>query len=304
MSIVVLMSTYNGEKFLKDQLNSLVTQTLKPDKILIRDDGSSDSTIEILKYYSDLYPFIEYYVGKNLGPAKSFMELINKVNGFDYYSLCDQDDVWFKDKLEIAVNTLKDLKKKSTPLLYASRFTLTDENLNPLNSEISHLYRYKDFPHALLYQSAPGCTMVFNDAARKKIKKYDMNKEYVVIHDSIIHKIVTMFGEMVLDFEPRMFYRQHGNNEIGLTADKKRTTIDRIKRFFTGKLKNYRRDTAKSLLNVYGESISEENKHLLEIVAKYDVDKTMRKELLRDKRFKTGTINDLFFKILVIFRYI
>lgn len=304
MSVVVLMSTYNGEKYLKEQLNSLITQTMIPDKILIRDDGSTDSTVDILKYYSDLYPYIEYYVGKNLGPAKSFMELIGKVNGYDYYSLCDQDDVWFKDKLEIGVNSLKKLKKKSTPLLYASRFTLTDEKLNPLDSNVSPLYKYNDFAHSLLYQSAPGCTMVFNDAARKKIKKYNMDKEYVIIHDSIIHKVVTMFGEMILDFEPRMYYRQHGNNEIGLTADKKKTTLARIERFFTGKLKNYRRDTARSLLNVYGDMVSEENKHLLEIVAGYDTNKKLRKELMNNPCFKTGTINDLFFKVLVIFRYI
>lgn len=304
MSLIVLMSTYNGEKYLKEQLNSLVSQTMLPNKILIRDDGSTDSTVDILRYYSDNYDFIEYYIGKNLGPAKSFMELISKVNGYDYYSLCDQDDVWFKDKLEIAVKTLKEKKKKSTPLLYASRFTLTDEKLNPLDSNISPLYGFSDFAHSLLFQTAPGCTMVFNDAARKKIKKYNMDKEYVIIHDSIIHKVVTMFGEMILDTEPRMFYRQHGNNQIGLSANEKRNNIERIKRFFTGKLKNYRRDTARSLLNVYGDIVSQENKHLLEIVANYDTNFKLKVELLKDKRFKTGTKNDLFFIFLVIFRYI
>ena len=304
MSTVVLMSTYNGEKYLKDQLNSLVTQTLKPDKILIRDDGSSDSTLDILKYYADNYNFIEYYKGENLGPAKSFMELISNTKGYDYYALCDQDDVWFENKLEIAVNTLKDMKKKSVPLLYCSRFTFTDADLNPMETKISSLYRFTDFAHSLLYQTAPGCTMVFNDAARKKIKKYDMNKEYVIIHDSIIHKIVTMYGEMVLDPEPRMFYRQHENNAIGLATDKKKYNLNRIKRFFTGKLKHYRRDTARALLNVYGDSIDEEKRHLLEVVANYDTNKDYRHELMNDKRFKTDSIDDFFFRLLVLARYI
>ena len=83
MKLIVLMSTYNGEKYLKDQLNSLVTQELLPDQILIRDDGSSDSTLEILKYYSDSYKFIKYDQGENLGPAKSFMELIKTCDEAD-----------------------------------------------------------------------------------------------------------------------------------------------------------------------------------------------------------------------------
>lgn len=304
MKLIVLMSTYNGEKYLKDQLNSIITQTLRPDKILIRDDGSTDSTLEILRYYSDSYDFIEYYQGKNLGPAKSFMELIRKADSADFYSLADQDDVWFKNKLEIGVKTLEKERKKSAPLLYCSRFTLTDENLNPLDSNISPLYQYTDFAHSLLFQTAPGCTFIFNDAARKKIKKYNMDKEFCIIHDSIIHKVVTMFGKMILDLEPRMYYRQHGNNEIGLSADEKKNNIERVKRLFTGKLKNYRKNTALSLLNVYGDTCSKENRELLEIVAHYDESFALRSKLVSMECFKTHSKNDIFFKLLVLFRYI
>ena len=143
------MSTYNGEKFLREQLNSLVTQKLKPDQIFIRDDGSTDATMDIIKYYADSYKFIKYYHGENLGAAKSFMELINKAEEADYYALCDQDDVWFEDKLQVAVNTLEAIRPNDIPLLYCSRFTLTDEKLNPLDSEISKLYGYTDYAHAL-----------------------------------------------------------------------------------------------------------------------------------------------------------
>ena len=100
MKLIVLLSTYNGEKYLREQLNSLVKQILRPDQILIRDDGSSDATMDIIKYYADSYKFIKYYQGENLGAAKSFMELINKAEEADYYALCDQDDVWFEDKLQ------------------------------------------------------------------------------------------------------------------------------------------------------------------------------------------------------------
>lgn len=302
MKTIVLMSTYNGEKYLREQLESLLTQELLPTKILIRDDGSKDSTLDILKEYGDKHDFIEYYQGNNIGPAKSFFELINKAEGYDYYSLCDQDDVWLKDKLKVGVETLKK-EKNDIPLLYCSKVSFTDANLNIIKANISKLYNYTDFAHSLLYQTAPGCTMIFNSKAREKIIKYDMNKEYCIIHDSIIHKVCTLFGKMILDETPHMFYRQHGDNTIGLPTNKYQQFVLRVKRYFNGDNKNYRSNTAKSLLNVY-KDIDEDSKHLLEIVANYASDKKLEKELLTKECFKSHTINDLFFKILVKNNYI
>lgn len=303
MKIAILMSTYNGEKYLKEQLDSLLNQDLQPTKIFIRDDGSKDDTVNLLEDYASNYNIIDYYCGKNVGPAKSFFELINKYDGYDYYALCDQDDVWFKDKLSTAINLLEK-EDKDIPLLYGGRFILTDEKLNPIKSDISKLYSFNDFAHSLIYHSAPGCTFIFNEAARKQIIKYDVNKEYCVIHDAIIHKVVTMFGKMILDEEPHMYYRQHKGNAIGLTANKVTETFHRINNFVSGYIKNYRSDTAKSLLNVYGSECSIENKELLEIVANYKDNKNLKKELINRDCFKSNTINDKFFEILVKVNYI
>ncbi len=299
MSLVVLMSTYNGEKYIREQLDSLLNQKLLPTKILIRDDGSRDDTVNILEEYASNNKIIDYYCGPNIGPAKSFFELINKCEEYDYYSLCDQDDVWFEDKLSTAINTLEK-EDNSIPLLYAGRFTLTDENLNPLKSDISKLYSYSDFAHSLIYHSAPGCTFVFNNEARKQIIKYDVNKEYCIIHDAIIHKVVTMFGKMVLDLEPHMYYRQHKNNVYGLTANKVIEFFHRVNNFLSGRVKNYRSNTAKSLLNVYGSECGEEEKKLLNIVANYKNSKVLKKKLMNSPCFKTNTNNDVFFKALVL----
>ena len=303
MKTIVLMSTYNGEKYLKEQLDSLINQDLRPTKILIRDDGSRDDTVNLLEDYASKYNFIEYYYGKNIGPAKSFFELINKVEGYDYYALCDQDDVWFKDKLSTAVNMLEK-EDSNIPLLYAGRFVLTDEKLNPLKSDVSKLYSFNDFAHSLIYHTAPGCTFVFNDKARKQIIKYDVNKEYCVIHDAIIHKVVTMFGKMILDLQPHMYYRQHKNNVYGLTAKKVTEFFHRVNNFVNGNVKNYRSSTAKSLLNVYGNECSSENRHLLDVVANYKNDSKLKKELLNSSCFKSNTINDLFYRLLVLINYI
>lgn len=303
MKLIVLMSTYNGEKYIREQLDSLINQDLKPTKILIRDDGSKDNTVCILEEYASNYSYIEYYCGKNIGPAKSFWELINRCPKADYYALCDQDDVWFRNKLSSAVNIL-DKENKDIPLLYAGRFTMTDANLNSINSNVSKLYSFTDFAHSLIFHTAPGCTFVFNDKAREQVVKYDVNKEYCVIHDAIIHKVVAMFGKVLLDEIPHMYYRQHNNNVYGLTANKTKEFFHRINSFLSGNVKNYRSNYAKSLLNVYGNDCSSQNKELLNIVGYYVNNSIYKKELLNRQCFKSNTINDLFFKILVLVNYI
>ncbi|MBQ6559507.1 MAG: glycosyltransferase family 2 protein [Erysipelotrichaceae bacterium] len=303
MKLTVLMSTYNGEKYLAQQLDSLLNQTLKPDRILIRDDGSNDGTIDILEAYSEKNKCISYYRGNNLGAGRSFWELIKTCEEADYYALCDQDDVWMPEKLEKAIAALKQ-EDEDQALLYCSKFTLTDENLNPIDSKVSSLYNFSDFPHALLYHTAPGCTFVFNHAAREKLLPYDVDQEYFVIHDALIHKVVTMFGRMILDEHSYLYYRQHSNNEIGMTADVFKTFAGRIHRFLHGRIRNYRSETARSLLKVYGDQCSEEKLALLKAVAGYREDPKLKKVLLRDKRFRSHTINDLFYLILVLVNYI
>ncbi len=303
MKLIVLMSTYNGERFIREQLDSLLNQTLRPDRIIIRDDGSRDDTLMILEEYASAYPFIRYYNGKNLGPAKSFWELIRNSENADYYALCDQDDVWFENKLESAVRMLEK-EDQSLPLLYCSRYTLTDAKLDPIDSNVSDLYNYTDFAHSLLYHTAPGCTFVFNDADRKKILEYDLDREYHIIHDAIIHKVCAMFGKVILDRDPRMFYRQHGDNEIGMDANKIRVFAGRVNRFINGKIRRYRSKTAKSLLNVYGDEIDKDKRELLDIVANYMNDGKLKKELMSRECFRTHTVNDLFFDLLVLVNYI
>lgn len=303
MKLIVLLSTYNGERYIREQLDSLINQELRPSKIFIRDDGSKDETISIIKEYCDKYDFITYYCGENKGPARSFWELITKCEDADYYALCDQDDVWFVDKLKMAVEMLEK-EDQQIPLLYCSKYTLTDRDLNPIDSNVSSLYNFSDFSHALIYHTAPGCTFVFNQVARKRILEYDVEKEYCIIHDAIIHKVVTMFGKMILDNTSHMYYRQHGDNEIGMNADKFKTFTGRINRFLNGNIRNYRSNTAKSLLNVYGDECSSQNRELLKMVADYMNDRSLKKKMLKYKGFESGTVNDLFFRILVLVNYI
>ena len=298
MSTEEIEENNNAEEIVED-IKESVTEVVKE----IKEFFSKDETVNILEGYSSNFPFIEYYYGKNMGPAKSFWELINKCEEADYYALCDQDDMWLEDKLSAAVEKLQ-TEDSSKPLLYCSRYTLTDENLNPINSNVSRLYNFTDFPHSLIYHTAPGCTFVFNNETRKQIIKYDVNKEYCMIHDAIIHKVVAIFGKVILDQNSHILYRQHGNNEIGMNANVLKVFVGRVNRFLTGKIRNYRSNTAKSLLKVYGDECSPEQRQLLNTVANYMNDRKLKRRLLEDDRFKSHTGNDFFFKILVLINYI
>ena len=303
MKLHVLLSTYNGEAWLRQQLDSLISQSVRPDHIYVRDDGSKDGTPDILEEYAKKYSFITYETGENRGPAGSFWELIESCGDADYYALCDQDDVWFPDKLESAL-ILLEKEKQDQPLLYCGKYVLTDKDLHPLDSNVSKLYGFTDFAHSLLYHTAPGCTFVFNHAAREKAVQYDIRTQYCLIHDAIIHKVTAMFGKVILDDTPHMYYRQHGNNEIGMDANVFRVFFGRVRRFLSGRIRNYRSETAKSLLEVYGEAIGEEEKELLRIVAYYREDPALKRKLLHMDCFRSHSVNDVFFLILVLVNYI
>ena len=121
MKTCILLSTFNGEKYLEEQLDSLKSQTFKDVFVLARDDGSSDSTKEILlRNESETF---KWYSGENVGAARSFMLLNNDAPEADYYAYCDQDDYWFPEKLEAAVNILEKSNNK-LKLYYSNDFHL------------------------------------------------------------------------------------------------------------------------------------------------------------------------------------
>ena len=132
MKINVLLSTYNGELYIAEQLDSLLRQTVIDNmKIIIRDDGSTDSTLKIIEEYKSKNSNIIFYRGENLKPAKSFWHLLQNCDEADYFAFCDQDDVWDEDKLEVAINQLKE--HDDVPALYFSDARVVDSELNLLS---------------------------------------------------------------------------------------------------------------------------------------------------------------------------
>ena len=298
MKITILLSTYNGAKYLREQLDSLYSQTLI-DKIdfLVRDDGSTDGTQDILNEYQAKNKNFKWYQGENKRPARSFWELLNKASDSDYYAFSDQDDVWDKDKIEIAIKQLEQLDSKK-PLLYMSDVHVVDANLNHLADGFVDTNVPVNYACSLSNSVCPGCTFVFNEEARKLATRFNA-EEYIDHHDWTLYKIVICFGEVIFDKTTHMNYRQHENNVIGAKSKLGKYWDMIFKKPKDPKFIHQRLRNAQALEKYYGELMNEENKYLTHLVAHYTEDKKIKKALLKEKRFKYSKMQFAYLKYLV-----
>ena len=211
--VLVLLSVYQGEKYLSQQLDSLLSQSFPVD-ILIRDDGSTDKSFEIISEYQKEHNNIFYYRESNVGFINSFNRLLSHemVDDYLWIAFCDQDDVWLPEKVSVAVTKLKEYKNQDVPLLYCSNLTVVDSNLNRIRN--MHKSRFAVSRACLYVQNiAIGCTSVFNHAA---IKAYRMGiNNPMEAHDYYMLCICKLLGHVHYDYEPHILYRQHGNNTLG-----------------------------------------------------------------------------------------
>lgn len=296
--VKILLSTYNGERFLGEQIESLISQENVLIDILIRDDGSSDNTINILDKYQKRGK-IKYYNGKNLKPARSFVDLVKNSDNCDWYAFCDQDDVWDHDKLYKAVEKLSALDKNQ-PIVYYSNLRIVDKNLKFYRFAKSN-YRMPDNKYSCFVENeATGCTMVFNKAAAIYIKNYEI--PYLSMHDSWMYMIGRIFGIVIYDDRATINYRQHEGNVIG--ASLKTNIFSKIKgqlgRYFISK-EEPRYKNVVSFYNCYYNCLSEHDKKVLSVFLNYKNNLCSRFRLIFDKNFRTGRfINDFKFMLLVL----
>ena len=210
--VTVLLSTYNGEKFIKHQIQSLLAQRGVDLQIVIRDDGSTDETIRILKSFNNNKIKI-IKSNENLGPAKSFINLLNIVGDSDYYAFCDQDDYWEENKLLVSISKLEKIKSTSGKL-YISSLNVTDSNLNTIY--VTQLLDSAESNPAMVRNQATGCTMVFDKILENNFVKHNFN--VITMHDSFIYKYAILcHASVYLDNNSYIKYRQHSNNTLGMT---------------------------------------------------------------------------------------
>ncbi|MCH8494079.1 MAG: glycosyltransferase family 2 protein [Balneolales bacterium] len=259
--VAVLMSTYNGEKFIREQLNSIVSQRDISMTLFVRDDGSTDQTCEIIAEYSIKYSNISFEKGSNLGVVGSFFRLMSLAgDSYDYYAFADQDDVWLDEKLSRAVHKMKSATT-SEPKMYYSRLEFVSEDLQHLGYSI--IPTTNGFHNALVQNQATGCTVVLNRSARNCI--VDKLPSWSLMHDWWCYLVVSAFGTVVYDDEPFIRYRKHGNNVTPATPNFAMELYARTRRFLgEGNIPEKVTDQAREFLKLFGSDLTPERRHLAE----------------------------------------
>ena len=296
-NITVLLSTYNGERYLAEQIGSLLNQRGVDIQILIRDDGSTDSTVEIIKDYRNRDERVHFIQGKNVGAGQSFFDLICRSQDTEYYAFCDQDDVWDEDKLLCALEMIGECNA-DIPVLYHSNLRIVDENLQVIRiaheCPIDESQKYS----CLARNAVTGCTAVFNMAAKRLIQSHIPSED--ILHDNWIYMVCKFFGTVYYDFEPHISYRQHAANVVGMHKMTFCGYLSRIRRFFIkGQQPRYER--ALLFQKYYWNLMSKEDQQKLLEILEYKKSFYKRMKLLFDKDIREQTKRgDLRYRLLII----
>lgn len=217
MNIAVLLSTYNGSAFLSQQLDSLFCQSYNGFDVFVRDDGSVDNSLSILNGY----PLHLLSSARNLGARSSFAALLVYAvenSNADYFMFCDQDDVWYKDKIEKSLKKIQAMEDQygCIPLLVHTDLEVVDCSLATVAAS---MWRYErilpeknSLSRLLIQNTITGCTVIIN---RKLAEKCLAIPEQAIMHDWWLGLVASCFGEIGFINEATIKYRQHGRNAIG-----------------------------------------------------------------------------------------
>lgn len=234
--IDILMATYNGEKYLKKQIDSILNQTYSNIRLIISDDSSTDRTKEIIKEYEKKDNRITtYYQENNLGYINNFEFLLTKVES-NIYMLSDQDDIWLPNKVE---NTYNFLQKQNADMVFTDLIVVDEKeevinksfnNLMNLTKKINKTINSKEIVY--LYNCVTGCTIMGTSKLINKILPIPTNSKHV-LHDHWIALVSSMNGKIAYLPEGTIKYRQHNNNQIGIKhTTNKNTSIEKIREHF------------------------------------------------------------------------
>ena len=286
--VLVLLATCNGEKYLRQQLDSIYAQEDVEVSIFATDDGSTDSTIAILEEYKKNHSLTIHHHGEPHEFTYNFIDAIfaNKNTSFDYYAFSDQDDVWMKEKLSSAIEMLK----KNSKSVYSSNLTIVNENLDGetlMNDDsIQRCNKY----NAVFENVATGCTIVFSKAFLDLLVRYYPKNIY--LHDYWVYLLAIYTDNYIYDSRSFIKYRQHGCNQIGDSSKKGVKTY--YKRFKASK--GHQRALCEQLLEGYRDIIGEENASIVEVMAGYKKKFPYRWKLMFSRNYKKRKHN--FFKVI------
>lgn len=222
LEVAILLSTFNGGKYLNELLDSLISQNYKKTKIYIRDDGSTDETLEVIgTFLSDDVVLLSDDLG-NIKTARSFFQLLSVARA-DIYMFCDQDDIWLPDKVRSAVEAIA-RHGATMPLLYHTDLVLVDNELNKIANSFN-LHEGIRMPaahrltHLIVQNCVVGCTAAITDKLVEvsRLRSIDLPQESIAMHDWWLALCGRCFGEIVFSTHSFILYRQHENNVSGVT---------------------------------------------------------------------------------------
>ncbi len=259
----ILVATFNGEKYLREQLDSLVVQTTQNFICFLHDDVSSDRTVEIVEEYCERYPEKFVYLGSQKcgGAKQNFFYMLGLVDA-DYILFCDQDDVWLPMKIERCLSEMHNLEKvygKDAPLCVYSDLMAVDEKMNTMEDSLWGEFGNKNKTLDLMKNNVlKGCVMMINSDLRAEMLKFK-NLDNISMHDWWGGLVCSLLGEMTYIPESLVLYRQHADNVIGAQLEKnyskKIKNLFSLRKWIKGKQEwiNRRRRYALELLELIPE---------------------------------------------------
>ena len=278
------MGTYNGERFLREQIDSILAQKGVEIFLKVADDRSTDKTVEILREYAEKYPNVSYSVNEtNKNFTYNFIDLIFSCKNdaeYDYYAFSDQDDVWLEDKIAKAIAKIDEKGETENGALYCSNLVVVDENLNKLSMQENESI-YKTSPKTYFHDNiATGCTIVIDDKFFKHSTKY--YPQNIRFHDYWLFLIAVYTADYVYDFDGFILYRQHWNNQIG--TNNKKFTLSNVKKALKKKGNNGRLIT--ELFSGFSDDIKEIYRQDLLMVRDYKKSLKKRFKFAFSRKYK------------------
>lgn len=300
--ITIVMATYNGEKYVEEQVKSILSSTYQNFLLHIYDDGSTDNTLSILRSYQERYPDrIKIFQNKdNLGVTRNFLQAVNQTTT-DYVMFSDQDDVWNSDKIHKTLRRMRNMeaqKGKEMPLAVFTDAVVVDQDLNQLHPSFfqsGHLNpRKTDLPHLLMENKLIGCTVMINAALRRILQRHSMPKE-ARYHDWWLALLAATFGAIGYINEGTLLYRQHGGNVVGNTGFLKyvQNRISSLSKQKESLMSSQRQ--AEELLLLYGQELPADKRNILINFTSLSQNSFIRKRILilQYGYLKTGLLRNL-----------
>ncbi len=310
--IYIIMCVYNGEKYIKEQIESILHNSITDWRLYISDDGSTDRTYELAAGYAKAYPqkiILTTHINA-ADPSIHFLEKIRdvsmKMQADDFIMLCDQDDIWYNNKIELTLEHMNHLVVKNSnkkPLLVCTDVEVVNEKKEQLAESFRRMIHYSikklDTAHLLMEHKAQGCTIMINKVLADKIRQLP---QVITKHDMWLEMIAVTMGKVDYVDEPTMAYRRHAEQYTAGEMRFWKMVVEQLKHMKEQKYMVYGlAPQTKEFLRIYGQELDGEHKELVETFATLEQQGFWQKRynIIKYHMWKTGVIRNIGMMILL-----